>query len=181
MAVGGSAPAAAFREYKLPRFEFLVSNAFIQYAVEGLDYSYNNPSRPDLNVSTTGYTGHTSVNPQEHHNSYYNEPYQPTPNDETYPLNTYEPAYNDRDPILHSQTPASGYEEQEPDYPSHTPTPVNPPIRRWKTVKTVKLYKGNLVLDCPVPKKLLQLLPLNAEREFTHMRSALSADLPFFC
>lgn len=50
-------------------------------------------------------------------------------------------------------------------------------MRRWKTVKKVALYKGNLVLDCPVPKKLLQMLPLKEEREFTHMRySAATCD-----
>lgn len=50
-------------------------------------------------------------------------------------------------------------------------------MRRWKTVKKVALFKGNLVLDCPVPKKLLQMLPKKDEREFTHMRySAATCD-----
>ncbi|KAF8334650.1 glycosyltransferase family 2 protein [Cantharellus anzutake] len=42
--------------------------------------------------------------------------------------------------------------------------------RRFKTTKRVQLYNGNLVLDCPVPPKLLELCPLKNEREFTHMR-----------
>lgn len=42
--------------------------------------------------------------------------------------------------------------------------------RRFKTTKRVQLYNGNLVLDCPVPPKLLELCPIKDEREFTHMR-----------
>ncbi|CAG8587729.1 2993_t:CDS:1, partial [Scutellospora calospora] len=29
--------------------------------------------------------------------------------------------------------------------------------RRYKTTKRVELYQGNLVLDCPVPTKFLQM------------------------
>lgn len=43
-------------------------------------------------------------------------------------------------------------------------------IRRWKTVKKVALYHGNLVLDCPVPPVLLQQVPHGERDEFTHMR-----------
>lgn len=46
-------------------------------------------------------------------------------------------------------------------------------IKRWKTVKEVKLFNGNLVLDCPVPPRLLNQVPhaQPPERdEFTHMR-----------
>jgi chitin synthase len=42
--------------------------------------------------------------------------------------------------------------------------------RRYKTVKRVELYHGNLVLDCKVPTKLLAMCPRKDEREFTHMR-----------
>ena len=42
--------------------------------------------------------------------------------------------------------------------------------RRFKTVKRVELYNGNLVLDCPVPNKLLSALGRKEDREFTHMR-----------
>lgn len=42
--------------------------------------------------------------------------------------------------------------------------------RRYKTVKRVQLYHGNLVLDCQVPPKLLDQCPRRDEREFTHMR-----------
>lgn len=42
--------------------------------------------------------------------------------------------------------------------------------RRYKTVKRVQLYHGNLVLDCQVPPKLLERCPRKEDREFTHMR-----------
>ncbi|SGY19437.1 BQ5605_C014g07647 [Microbotryum silenes-dioicae] len=42
--------------------------------------------------------------------------------------------------------------------------------RRYKTVKRVPLFHGNLVLDCQVPPKLLERCPRKDEREFTHMR-----------
>jgi hypothetical protein len=47
--------------------------------------------------------------------------------------------------------------------------PVRQP-RRYKTTKRVELFQGNLVLDCPVPSKLLQMVPRQDDREFTHMR-----------
>ncbi|PWZ02557.1 putative chitin synthase 4 [Testicularia cyperi] len=42
--------------------------------------------------------------------------------------------------------------------------------RRYKTLKRVELYHGNLVLDCPVPSKLIDKLNDRESREFTHMR-----------
>lgn len=36
--------------------------------------------------------------------------------------------------------------------------------------KRVKLTRGNLVLDCPVPTKYLQNAPIKDSKEFTHMR-----------
>ena len=49
---------------------------------------------------------------------------------------------------------------------------------RWKTVKPVKLFRGNLILDCPVPERILNKVKHAAppERdEFTHARySALT-------
>jgi chitin synthase len=58
---------------------------------------------------------------------------------------------------------------------AQTPQQQPPPaagggIKRWKTVKQVLLYRGNLVLDCPVPPKLLNQLPHGERDEFTHMR-----------
>ena len=48
------------------------------------------------------------------------------------------------------------------------PPPRQP--RRFKTVKRVDLFQGNLVLDCPVPPRFLNTLPNKKDREFTHMR-----------
>ncbi|KAI5991704.1 glycosyltransferase family 2 protein [Pisolithus orientalis] len=42
--------------------------------------------------------------------------------------------------------------------------------RRYKTLKKVELFHGNLVLDSAVPSKLLDMCALRNEREFTHMR-----------
>lgn len=42
--------------------------------------------------------------------------------------------------------------------------------RRYKTIKRVELYYGNLVLDCPIPSRLLNRLNDRESREFTHMR-----------
>ncbi|KAK9900585.1 glycosyltransferase family 2 protein [Cystobasidium minutum MCA 4210] len=42
--------------------------------------------------------------------------------------------------------------------------------RRLKTIKQVSLFRGNLVLDVPVPKSLLAACPLKEDREFTRMR-----------
>lgn len=54
----------------------------------------------------------------------------------------------------------------------------NPSIRKWKTVRDVQLFHGNLVLDCPVPKKILKRIDhaTPPERdEYTHVRySALT-------
>ena len=42
--------------------------------------------------------------------------------------------------------------------------------RRYKTTKRVPLQNGNLVLDCPVPTKLLDMCHHRDGDEFTHMR-----------
>jgi chitin synthase len=73
---------------------------------------------------------------------------------------------------------AQEYGEQEDWRPTPSPNPA--PIRRWKTVKEVQLFNGNLVLDCPIPPRLLNQVPHAdpPERdEFTHMRySAATCD-----
>ncbi|KAF9363063.1 Chitin synthase, class 1 [Mortierella sp. NVP85] len=49
--------------------------------------------------------------------------------------------------------------------------------RRYKTTKKVTLTQGNLVLDCPVPTKLLDVLPRKNGDEFTTMRyTAVTCD-----
>ncbi|KIO23871.1 glycosyltransferase family 2 protein [Tulasnella calospora MUT 4182] len=42
--------------------------------------------------------------------------------------------------------------------------------RRYKTMKKVGLYHGNLVFDCPVPSKLLDMCANRTDREVTHLR-----------
>ncbi|EPX72734.1 chitin synthase I [Schizosaccharomyces octosporus yFS286] len=43
-------------------------------------------------------------------------------------------------------------------------------LRRKKTIQRVELFRGNLVLDCPVPKKLIASLPQQQDREFSYIR-----------
>lgn len=70
-------------------------------------------------------------------------------------------------------------QHQDSDAPSepYQDQPQQGGIKRWKTVKQVKLYRGNLVLDCPVPPVLLQQVNHGERDEFTHMRySAATCD-----
>ncbi|OQV10046.1 hypothetical protein CLAIMM_14099 isoform 2 [Cladophialophora immunda] len=131
------------------------------------------------------------VSPEEHHDAYYTQAYSPHPQGD-YALDPYptpDQGYrldNDNVPILQSDT-AYGpdpHAQEEMSYDGYhdeqRPTPSPAPIRRWKTVKEVQLFNGNLVLDCPVPPKLLANVPhaKPPERdEFTHMRySAATCD-----
>jgi chitin synthase len=67
--------------------------------------------------------------------------------------------------------------QSDPYHDNPQPKTNNQPIKRWKTVKQVLLYRGNLVLDCPIPPKLLNQLPHGERDEFTHMRySAATCD-----
>ncbi|ETN41417.1 chitin synthase 2 [Cyphellophora europaea CBS 101466] len=135
--------------------------------------------------------GDYALNPEEHHDAYYNQPYSPHPQGD-YALDPYPTPDNrygedDNRPILqpdsaygpdpHTQPPLEG---EYYDDPNVQPTPSPAPIRRWKTVKEVPLFEGNLVLDCPVPPRLLSQVPhvQPPERdEFTHMRySAATCD-----
>jgi chitin synthase len=155
------------------------------------EYEQHYPLDPNHN-----YQQDYAINPQQHHDAYYQQPYQPSPHEE-HPLNNYashgEPGYFDHDedhrPILQSD---AGYgpdphslDQEYKDYdgagipPTSTPAPVSA-LKRYKTVKEVQLFNGNLVLDCPIPPKLLNQVPhaQPPERdEFTHMRySAATCD-----
>ncbi len=151
------------------------------------EYDYSNEYSQDYPIS-----------PEDHQAAYYNAPYEPSPLDQV-PLSTYpshgedgqEQTYSDDDhrPILQPDDPY-GPDVHAP--PAHldvdgydgatvtqqTPSPA--PIRRWRTVKQVQLFDGNLVLDCPVPPKLLNQVPhaqAPGRDEFTHMRySAATCD-----
>ncbi|CAM1500607.1 Fc.00g097690.m01.CDS01 [Cosmosporella sp. VM-42] len=117
--------------------------------------------------------GDYAVNPEEHHDAYYSAPYEPNPHDgQGYDQHGYE--YDDARPMLphqESDAPSEPYHDQ-PQQPA-----AGGGIKRWKTVKQVLLYRGNLVLDCPVPPVLLQQNPHGERDEFTHMRySAATCD-----
>ncbi|RFU81184.1 chitin synthase 3 [Trichoderma arundinaceum] len=139
--------------------------------------SYNNSQHPS----------DYSINPEAHHDAYYNAPYEPQPHDgqgydqhQTYEQGYEQPGYeqqgydyDDQRPMLshqNTETPLHQYEETRPVTPTGG-------IKRWKTVKQVLLYRGNLVLDCPVPPVMLRENPHGERDEFTHMRySAATCD-----
>ncbi|KAI0972254.1 glycosyltransferase family 2 protein [Xylaria arbuscula] len=117
-----------------------------------------------------GYSSEYSVNPEQHHDAYYNQPYEP--HTTTTPLNDhqgYDYDGHDGQPMLTQNDSYSHAQAQEPyqDEPQRQPSGA---LKRWKTVKQVLLYRGNLVLDCPVPPRLLNQLPHGERDEFTHMR-----------
>ncbi|KAF3933152.1 hypothetical protein ABW19_dt0205948 [Dactylella cylindrospora] len=149
------------------------------YSVQNLAHSYHNHGPQQSISSQPGQYGNPAYNS---HDSDFDDPYQPSPLEESYPMHQYshdshnfDKDYDDSQPILSpggGQAPGlANYPEgqQDPGYfpPSQSPAPA---IKRWKTVKKVELYHGNLVLDCPVPKKLLSQMPRQNAREFTHMR-----------
>ena len=158
------------------------------------NFETHNPANPhDYNYPRNDY----ALSPEEHHDAYYNQPYRPTTPGEEHDMANYhsydhQPYHDDNDhqPILEPDNPygpnplpdyGGAYDGPDPydrPPPESTPTPV--PIRRWKTVKEVQLFNGNLVLDCPIPPKLLNQVPhaQAPERdEFTHMRySAATCD-----
>ncbi|KAI1763851.1 glycosyltransferase family 2 protein [Hypoxylon sp. FL1150] len=124
-----------------------------------------------------GYHQEYAVNPEQHHDAYYNQPYEPQP--ATTPFadhHGYE--HEDQRPMLaHNDSYAQG-QPQDPyqDDPQQQQQPAAP-IKRWKTVKNVLLYRGNLVLDCPVPDKVLYGAQHSDRDEYTHMRySAATCD-----
>lgn len=151
------------------------------YSVENFSHSYG--PRHDYQTTPHPYPGHEyTLNPDDHHDAYYTQP--------------YEPAHDDYDLGQHPDAGQSHYDQvQEPMIqPGENPfgpdprayedgveqTPSPQPIRRWKTVKEVQLFDGNLVLDCPIAPRLLDQIP-HAEApgrdEFTHMRySAATCD-----
>lgn len=108
-----------------------------------------------------------SVDPQSHQDAYYNQSYdtQDPYTDNAYSGGAHPGNYDDSRPMLGGQGVA-----QVPYHDNPQPSPSPAPIKRWKTVKRVELYQGNLVLDCPVPPKLLNQLPHGERDEFTHMR-----------
>ncbi|KAK9369351.1 chitin synthase-domain-containing protein, partial [Lipomyces kononenkoae] len=50
--------------------------------------------------------------------------------------------------------------------------------RRHLTTKRVRLFRGNLVLDCPVSNEILKRSANTTDREFTHMRYSAATTTP---
>ncbi|PYH48993.1 chitin synthase class I [Aspergillus saccharolyticus JOP 1030-1] len=164
------------------------------YSVERLPNSYGHNEAYEHH-QPQAYPGYDySIDPEAHHDAYYTQPYHPAviPAEDDYDLGQYpehQPQHqhtysDDHVPILQPDNPfgpdpySDEYEEDPTLAHTHTPSPV--PVRRWKTVKEVQLFNGNLVLDCPIAPKLLSQVP-HAEPpgrdEFTHMRySAATCD-----
>lgn len=119
--------------------------------------------------------GDYSVNPEQHHDAYYNQPYEPRPAD-GHPYEAGQPGYDYEDsrPMLTHTDSHTHASDPFHDNPPQQQQPQQPPqgggLRRWKTVKQVLLYRGNLVMDCPVPPRLLNQLPHGERDEFTHVR-----------
>ncbi|RHZ84080.1 hypothetical protein Glove_85g79 [Diversispora epigaea] len=97
-----------------------------------------------------------------------NPTFPPNPNVQPYP--STDPASQ---PFLGQDYSATLNMEPETEIAEETyhygSAPLRQP-RRFKTTRRVELSDGNLVLDCPVPSKLLQMVPMKNDREFTHMR-----------
>ncbi|RMZ82278.1 hypothetical protein DV738_g1855, partial [Chaetothyriales sp. CBS 135597] len=180
------------------------------YSVTNVHNSYgqNDQYEAQYHHHLPGYgpsPGDYALSPEAHHDAYFSQSYSPHPQGD-YALENYPtPGDDDSRPILrpdstygldsHIAAAQQPYAEQpygqEQPYNPDTaygsdlgaPPPPGPspgPIRRWKTVKEVQLFQGNLVLDCPVPPTLLNQVPhaQPPERdEFTHMRySAATCD-----
>jgi chitin synthase len=150
----------------------------LQYSVENINNSYGHNEEYEQSYPldpTHNYEQDYSINPQAHHDQYYNPPYQPSPHEEHRPiLQAQDTGYG---PDPHTAPGYSDYDGAHGPEPSATPAPA---LKRYKTVKEVQLFNGNLVLDCPIPPKLLNMVPhaQPPERdEFTHMRySAATCD-----
>ncbi|KAL8968653.1 MAG: hypothetical protein Q9183_002362, partial [Haloplaca sp. 2 TL-2023] len=168
------------------------------YSVENIPQSQNHnvayETRHPLASQHYPYASNDyAISPEEHHDAYYTQPYQPSPHGlrpqmSQYPSEDHQPYYDDDDddqrPIIQPDNPFGPNPQTQPEYTDQhvdsRPTPSPAPIRRWKTVKEVQLFNGNLVLDCPVPPRLLDQVPhaVPPDRdEFTHMRySAATCD-----
>ncbi|KAI0134294.1 chitin synthase 3 [Xylariales sp. AK1849] len=129
-----------------------------------------------------GYDAGYSVNPEQHHEAYFNQPYEPHPAEGVAPYEEHQSySLEDQRPMLQqSDSFSQGLpQDQYRDEPQQQQNAI--PIKRWKTVKQVLLYRGNLVLDCPIPPRLLNQLPHGERDEFTHMRyTAATCDPNYF-
>jgi chitin synthase len=119
---------------------------------------------------------HSPIRPAFPHES-YSDLHRHTLTDD--PVSSHQPLPSDQDAPLLNYPPhrphfPGGFVDpndmpEEPSLVRYGAIPQRQP-RRYKTVKRVELYQGNLVLDCPVPTKLLQMSANKTDREMTHMR-----------
>ncbi|CAL5866318.1 chitin synthase I [Penicillium psychrofluorescens] len=162
------------------------------YSVENIHGSYGHNEMYEAHGGH--YPGYEyAVDPNAHHDAYYNQPYEPThtPQDDYdlgqypegghTPFDGHTPFEDPKAPMLgQNPNPFEGPDPYRDEFQDERPTPSPAPLRRWKTVKEVQLFNGNLVLDCPIAPRLLSQVP-HAEPpgrdEFTHMRySAATCD-----
>ncbi|KAF3760788.1 family 2 glycosyltransferase [Cryphonectria parasitica EP155] len=119
-----------------------------------------------------------SVNPEAHHDGYYNQPYDPQLISQGQDFDDRRPMLDHQHSDMSSQYQDSTAQQQQQQGQQQA---AGGGLKRWKTVKEVLLYKGNLVLDCPVPPRLLSQVPHGERDEFTHMRyTAATCDPNFF-
>lgn len=164
------------------------------YSVENIPTSrnLNQAYESHQGPQTYPYASHDyAISPEEHHDAYYTQPYEPASHEGRPPLSQFpsedhQPYYDEDDtrPIIQPDNPYGPNPQMQPEYTDQynnaRPTSSPAPIRRWKTVKEVQLFNGNLVLDCPIPPRLLNQVPHATppdRDEFTHMRySAATCD-----
>ncbi|KAL8946338.1 MAG: hypothetical protein Q9222_007251 [Ikaeria aurantiellina] len=158
-----------------PRFNSPHGNEMSEWGRQSPGYvphpnqPYETQHNPSFPYSSDDY----AISPEAHHDAYFTQPYEPTYYDD-----------DDQRPMIHPGNSYGPDPETQPEYTDsfdhRQPTPNPAPIKRWKTVKEVQLFNGNLVLDCPIPPRLLNQVPhaTPPERdEFTHMRySAATCD-----
>lgn len=131
-----------------------------------LAHSVDNLNSP---YDRNNYRDDYAVNPEAAHDYYPNQPYEPQAPHYDQPHQAGYGGYDDERPILQpTDSQATGPYRDDPS--QQQPQNGGGGLRRWKTVKQVLLYRGNLVLDCPVPPKLLKQVPHGERDEFTHMR-----------
>ncbi|RIA92349.1 glycosyltransferase family 2 protein [Glomus cerebriforme] len=111
--------------------------------------TYNSPSYPPVNQ-----------------HDYYEQP--PESND----------YYYDQAPLVRQNTNESyGNNAQYGQWNNHEVLDFNEKANKRKSIRHVELTNGNLILDCPVPDKVLRNVRYTTEDEFTRMRyTAVTCD-----
>lgn len=156
------------------------SNDSQSFAVEDIDNFQPFPVAGDSYALNTYQDDSDSYSEEEDLNTYF-------PNNTPRP--TIAGVYNNPTPVLKDDDDTLPVDQTQPppeipdqflNVDQHViPPPEDHQARRVTNTKKVKLFRGNLVLDCPVPRQFLNSFnPEDVkEREFTHMRySAATCD-----